>query len=159
MTMSTCDLYDEYGNDLQVAEPLLHALGGVALMCGEISTVKVHEDNAIVRSALESPGKGRALVVDGGGSLRCALVGDQMAQIGIDNGWAGIIVNGCVRDRMRLAGMSFGVWALAVVPSRSTRRGEGQRDVPVRFAGVCWRPGEWLCADADGIVVATKALA
>ncbi len=158
MTIATADLYDRHAARLQVAEPGLRSFGGVAACSGTIATLKVHEDNVLVRQALEGPGAGRVLVVDGGGSLRCALVGDLLAQFGVDNGWAGIVVNGCIRDSAVIATLPIGVWALATIPAKSVKRGEGQSDLPVRFAAVDFVPGHWLCADADGIVVAPEPL-
>jgi regulator of ribonuclease activity A len=153
MDFKTTDLCDADA-DLQVAEPLLRHYGGAQRFAGPISTLKVFEDNSLVRSALEEPGQGRVLVVDGGGSLRCALVGDQLGALAMQNGWVGIVVYGCVRDVAELAQMPLGVLALANHPRRSMKRGEGQRDVAVRFAGVLFTPGQYLYADADGIVVA-----
>jgi regulator of ribonuclease activity A len=132
----------------------LRHYGGAQRFAGPISTLKVFEDNSLVRSALEEPGQGRVLVVDGGGSLRCALVGDQLGALAMQNGWVGIVVYGCVRDVAELAQMPLGVLALANHPRRSMKRGEGQRDVAVRFAGVLFTPGQYLYADANGIVVA-----
>jgi regulator of ribonuclease activity A len=154
----TADLYDQYGEQLRVAAPLFGDFGGRDAFGGSLSTVKVFEDNSLVRAALEEDGAGRVLVVDGGGSLRCALVGDMLAKLGADNGWAGIVVNGCVRDSVALAGLDIGVKALATNPRKSVKRGEGQRDVPVHFAEVAFRPGEYLYADLDGLLVSEHAL-
>ena len=157
MTLTTAELCDHHAHRLQVAEPGLRSFGGRTACAGIIATIKVHEDNLLVSKALQARGDGRVLVVDGGGSLRCALVGDRLARFGADNGWAGIIVYGCIRDSAELAGMPIGVWALAAMPARAAKRGEGSSTLPVRFHGVEFRPGEWLCADADGIVVAPSA--
>lgn len=158
MDIVTADLYDQYGEQLRVAAPLFGDFGGRDAFGGPLSTVKVFEDNSLVRAALEEDGAGRVLVVDGGGSLRCALVGDMLAKLGADNGWAGIVVNGCVRDSVALAGLDIGVKALATNPRKSVKRGEGQRDVPVHFAEVAFRPGEYLYADLDGLLVSEHAL-
>ena len=158
MTVATADLYDRFADRLQVMSPGLRSYGGSAACAGPIATVKVHEDNVLVRAALEGAGDGRVLVVDGGGSLRCALVGDVLARFGVDNGWAGIVVNGCIRDSAAIASMPIGVWALATIPAKSVKRGEGQADIAVRFGDVVFRPGEWLYADSDGIVVASDKL-
>lgn len=158
MHISTTDLCDAHIDQLQVAEPRFVDFGGSSHFAGPISTVKTFEDNVLVRAALESPGEGRVLVVDGGGSLRRALVGDILAGLGIENGWVGIVVNGCVRDTGVTRGMEIGIKALAALPHRSEKVGIGQRDVPVSFAGVTFRPGEWLYADPDGIIVAPTAL-
>ena len=157
MAIKTADLCDAHADELQVAAPLLRDYGAAAFG-GPISTVQVLEDNVLVRAALEEPGNGRVLVVDGGGSLRCALVGDMLAQLGARNGWAGVVVNGCIRDAAEIARLPIGVKALATNPLRSAKHGQGQRDVPVTFAGVTFVPGQFLYADADGIVVAARAL-
>lgn len=155
---TTADLCDQYGASLQVAQPLLHNYGGAASFCGPIATVKVNEDNTSVRLRLQEPGLGRVLVVDGGGSLACALVGDQLGSLARSNGWAGIVVNGCIRDRAALGAMDVGVLALAAMPRKSEKRGPGEHDVAVTFGGVTFTPGHYLYADADGIVVAPSPL-
>jgi regulator of ribonuclease activity A len=124
-----------------------------------VVTLKCFEDNSHVRQLLEGPGQGRVLVVDGGGSDRCALVGGNLGLLAVKNGWAGIIVNGCVRDSQELLECAVGVWAIATHPRRSDRQGAGQRDIPVDMAGVTVRPGNWCYADADGILVSDKKLA
>ena len=158
MATKTTDLCDAHAAELQIAAPLFRDFGGSPAFAGPISTVHVYEDNVLVRAALEEAGAGRVLVVDGGGSLRCALVGDLLGALGVKNGWAGIVVHGCVRDSAELARLPLGVRALATNPLRSEKRGEGQRDVPVAFAGVTFTPGHFLYADADGIVVAPRSL-
>jgi regulator of ribonuclease activity A len=155
---TTADLCDQHGASLQVAQPHLHSYGGASSFCGPIATTKVNEDNTSVRLRLQEPGMGRVLVVDGGGSLACALVGDQLAQLASDNGWAGIIVNGCIRDSGAVAVMQIGVMALATMPRKSEKRGPGDHDIPVSFAGVTFTPGAYLYADGDGIVVAPGPL-
>lgn len=149
---STADISDAHPEAL-VADPIFQSFGGHGAFHGSISTVLCFEDNSLVREAVEQPGEGRVLVVDGGGSLTCALLGDQLAALARDNGWAGVVVNGCVRDVGELAETAVGVRALAAHPRRSVKRGAGERDVAVTFAGVTFRPGAWLYADADGIVV------
>lgn len=156
--LKTADLYDSYGDLLQVAEPVFRHFGRRTAFAGPIATVKVFEDNTLVRASLETPGRGAVLVVDGGGSMRCALVGDLLAQLAIDNRWAGIIVNGCIRDSVAIDGMNIGIKALATNPARSEKRGEGRKDVAVGFAGVTFTPGHHVYADADGIVVSEKDL-
>ncbi len=158
MSYKTTDLCDEFSDRLRIASPIFQDYGGKRLFNGPVSTVKVFEDNSLVRAALEEPGEGRVLVVDGGGSLRCALVGDQLALLGQQNGWAGIVVYGCIRDSADIAQLAIGVKALNTHPLKSVKRGIGERDVPVTFAGVTIRPGEYLYADEDGIVVAETAL-
>ena len=132
--------------------------GGQRAFHGAIATVKLFEDNALVRSILETPGAGRVLVVDGGGSMRCALLGDQLAELAVRNGWAGVVVHGCIRDSEAIGQLPLGVKALATHPLKSIKRGEGQREIPVRFAGVQFRPGAWLYADGDGLIVSEQPL-
>ena len=124
----------------------------------QIATVKVFEDNTLVRSMLETQGGGRILVVDGGGSLRCALVGDQIGALAVANGWSGLVINGCIRDSRQLAGLPIGIKALAACPAKSVKRGEGQSQISVRFADIVFVPGHYLWADADGIAVADSLL-
>lgn len=158
MTFATADLCDEFGAEVHVAMPGFRDWGGATRFAGPIETVRVLEDNALVRQALESPGEGRVLVVDGGGSLRTALVGGNLAAIAHRNGWSGLVVHGCIRDATEIAAMPIGVKALAAVPRRSANAGIGERGVPVTFAGITFRPGARLYADADGIVVADREL-
>lgn len=154
VTPDICDAHPE----VRVLDALLVNVGGTESFCGPVRTVKCFEDNSRVKEALAEPGEGAVLVVDGGGSLRCALLGDQLAEMAIDNGWNGVIVHGCVRDIDALATMELGVQALAAYPRRSEKRGEGQRDIAVTFAGVTIAPGQWLYADNNGIVVAERRL-
>jgi len=156
MSLATTDLSDAHP-DLQVCAPLFRDFGGRRDFHGPTATLKVFEDNALVRSALERPGEGRVLVVDGGGSLRCALVGGQLGELAVKNGWAGLLVHGCVRDTNELAAQPIGIKALAAHPRKSAKgQHGGAADVPVEFAGVRFLPGAWLYADADGIVVAAS---
>jgi regulator of ribonuclease activity A len=155
--MKTADVCDAHSEDARALDPILRSYGGVREFAGCITTVKVHEDNSLVREALSERGDGRVLVVDGGGSLRCALVGDMLASLGQNNGWAGIIVYGCVRDSDALSAIEIGIQALGTNPKKSVKRGEGQRNVSVTFGGVTFCPDEWLCADDDGIVVLATA--
>jgi regulator of ribonuclease activity A len=154
----TADLCDEHGDRLQVCEPLFHSYGGRRAFHGAVSTVRCFEDNSRVKEAVESPGTGRVLVVDGGGSRRRALLGDKLGEAAVRNGWSGVIIYGCLRDSAELGRMDLGIRALGTMPLRSDKRGEGERDVPVRFAGVTFRPGEHVYVDEDGIVVAPSAL-
>lgn len=158
MQIRTADLCDEYTADVRVATPIFRDYGGNTAFKGPISTVQVFEDNVLVRAALEEPGAGRVLVVDGGGSLRCALVGDLLAALAQSNGWAGLVVHGCIRDAATVARLAIGIKALATNPLRSAKLGAGARDLPVEFAGLTFAPGEYLYADADGIIVAGRAL-
>lgn len=152
MSWATTDVCDREPPGLQVAESLFLDFGGRTSFHGPIRTLKVHEDNSLVRAALESPGEGCVLVVDGGGSRRCALVGDLLGELGVRNGWAGIVVYGCVRDTEALRRLDLGVKALAAHPLKSVKRGVGEKDVPVRFAGVLFTPGQMLVADRDGML-------
>ena len=149
---ATADLCDAHPG-VQVAEPVLRHFGGRRRFAGQVSTVLCREDNSRVREAVADPGKGRVLVVDGGGSLQCALLGDLLAEKAVANGWTGVVVNGCVRDTGRLAELPLGVMALAAVPRRSEKRDHGERDVGVRFAGTTFHPGDYLYADEDGLIV------
>ncbi|WP_298214505.1 ribonuclease E activity regulator RraA [Acidovorax sp.] len=161
-SFATCDFCDAHKADVsgafRVLPPVFQSFGGKAAFAGPVSTVKCHEDNSFVKAAVESPGEGRVLVVDGGGSLRRALVGGNLAAAAARNGWAGIVVDGCVRDVAELNAAAVGIRARALMPLPTERRGEGQRDVAVQIEGVWVRPGDWLYADADGIVVSAQAL-
>jgi len=158
MEIKTTDLCDAHENKVSVCSPVFRRFGGARSFHGVISTVKCFEDNSKVREALSKPGAGRVLVVDGGGSLRCALVGDQLALLAQKNGWAGIVVYGCIRDSEAMAGVPIGVRALASHPLRSLKRGVGETDVPVVFAGVTFVPGHCLYADGDGVIVSPDPL-
>jgi regulator of ribonuclease activity A len=143
---------------VEVCDPVFQDFGGTQAFLGSIETVKVFEDNVLVRQTLETPGEGRALVVDGGGSTRRALVGELVAQLAVDNGWAGLLLYGSVRDTAQLVSLPLGIKALAATPRRSDKEGAGRRGDPVRFAGVLFTPGDWLYADGDGVVVAPRAV-
>ncbi|MDP2225851.1 MAG: ribonuclease E activity regulator RraA [Moraxellaceae bacterium] len=158
MSFVTCDLCDEHPDAVSVCEPMFASFGGRETYGGQIETVKCHEDNSRVKEMLATPGKGRVLVVDGGGSLRCALLGDMIGESAVQNGWEGVLVYGCVRDVDALAGLDIGVQALAAIPLKSVRKGVGETGVPVAFAGVVFRPGEYVYIDNNGVVVATRAL-
>ncbi|MEN9680328.1 MAG: hypothetical protein RLZZ627_221 [Pseudomonadota bacterium] len=160
MSFRTADLCDEYEGKqpLQIAEPILRVFGGHSVFKGTISTVKVFEDNVLIRSALEEEGKNRVLVVDGGGSHRCALIGSDLARLAADNHWAGIIVYGCIRDSVALEKLPIGIRALHTHPLKSHKRGTGDRDVLITFAGINFKTGHNLYADEDGIVVCESPL-
>jgi regulator of ribonuclease activity A len=155
---ATTDLCDQHGDAVRVATPLFRSYGGRRRFCGPAATLRCFEDNTFVRSALEQPGEGRVLVVDGGGSLRCALVGDQLAALGVANGWAGIVVNGCVRDSVALAACAIGILALATHPRRSRKRNVGEPGAVVEFASLAFRPGDWVYADDDGLLLSPGRL-
>lgn len=147
------DLCDAHPDVIRVAEPLFATFGGRPAFGGPIRTIKCFEDNSLVAERVREPGDGAVLVVDGGGSRRCALVGDNLAGLAAENGWAGMVVYGCVRDVDELAVIDLGLQALAAHPLRSTKRGEGQRDVVVDFAGVRFVPDQYVYADRNGLVV------
>lgn len=159
---ATCDLCDAHKNDgsgaFRVLPPVFRDFGAVPRFCGLVVTVKCFEDNSLVKAAVDSAGEGRVLVVDGGGSLRRALLGGNLAAAAARNGWAGVVIDGCVRDVAELAVSNTGIRALAAMPLPTEKRNEGQRDVAVQIQGVWVRPGDWLYADEDGIVVADRAL-
>jgi regulator of ribonuclease activity A len=150
---ATADACDEQPDRAQACELQLRQFGGVRSFEGAISTVRCLEDNVLVKKRVSQPGHGRVLVVDGGGSLRCALLGDNVATLARDNGWAGVVLNGCVRDVAALAGLELGIKALGTSPRRSRKDGTGEVDIPVHFGGVTFEPGALLYGDDDGIVV------
>ena len=154
---STCDLCDLHKGDttgaFRVLPPVFRSFGGRTAFAGPVTTVKCFEDNTSVKALLESPGHGRVLVVDGAASLRRALIGGNIAAAAARNGWAGVVVDGCVRDLAELAACDVGIFALAPMPLPTERRQAGLIDLPVFIQGVMVRPGDWLVADADGVVV------
>jgi len=159
MSFQTADLYDAHENDVKVAAPLFRAYGGKTRFFGEIVTVKCHEDNSLVGDTLKNKnGKGKVLVVDGGGSLRCALLGDMLAEKAMANEWEGIIVYGCIRDSAMVNDMAIGVRALNTNPIKSVKRGEGIFNEPVTFAGVTFKPGHYIYVDEDGILLSQNLL-
>ncbi|XXY52997.1 ribonuclease E activity regulator RraA [Sorangium sp. So ce269] len=155
----TTDLCDNHPDAIAVADPIFRDYGGARLFHGRVATVKVHEANVLVRKMLEEPGEGRVLVVDGGGSLRCALLGDNLADMAHRNGWAGLLVYGCIRDVEEIARIPIGVKALATHPRKSGKKDMGDRDVPVTFAGITYVPGGFVYADLDGVLFARDQLA
>ncbi|HQC87096.1 MAG TPA: ribonuclease E activity regulator RraA [Rhodoferax sp.] len=169
-TFATCDLCDAHKNDtsgdFRVLPPVFRDFGAVKKFAGPVVTVKCFEDNSLVKAAVDSDGRidtpqgkvGQVLVVDGGGSLRKALLGGNLGAAAARNGWAGVVIDGCVRDTAELAGHAVGIRALAPMPLPTEKRNEGQAGVAVRIQGVWVRPGDWLYADEDGIVVAAKPL-
>lgn len=154
----TADLCDRYADSLQICEPGFCSFGGRPRFSGEIATIKCFEDNSLVREAVAEPGNGRVLIIDAGGSRRCAMLGDLLAAKAVDNDWAGVILNGCIRDSADIAAMNLGVKALGTHPLKSVKKGVGERDVPVRFGGVTFAPGQHLYADEDGIVCSEAPL-
>ncbi|HSA39171.1 MAG TPA: ribonuclease E activity regulator RraA [Mycobacterium sp.] len=150
----TADLVDEIGPDVRSCDLQLRQYGGTAMFAGPVSTVRCFQDNALLKSVLSEPGEGRVLVIDGDASVHTALVGDLIAELGRSNGWAGLIVNGAVRDAATLATLAIGIKALGTNPRKSSKTGAGERDVPVTFGGVTFRPGDVVHSDDDGIVIA-----
>lgn len=159
---ATCDLCDVHKTDtsgaFRVLPPVFRDFGAVRRFCGPVVTVKCFEDNSLVKAAVDSAGEGRVLVVDGGASLRRALLGGNLGASAARNGWAGVVIDGCVRDVAELALCHLGIRALASMPLPTEKRNEGQRDVAVQIQGVWVRPGDWLYADEDGTVVTDRAI-
>lgn len=159
---ATCDLCDLHRDDgsgsFRVLPPVFRSFGALPRFAGPVVTVKCFEDNTLVKAAVESAGEGRVLVVDGGASLRRALLGGNLGAAAALNGWAGVVIDGCVRDVAELAQSQVGIRALAAMPMPPEKRSQGQRDLAIRIQGVWVRPGDWLYADEDGIVVTDRAL-
>lgn len=153
MEKSTADLYDEHGEALASVSLQFQDFGGSTRFTGPVRTIRCHEDNGLVKSTLNSPGNGAVLVVDGGGSLNTALMGDMIAEAAVHNGWAGVVIHGPIRDRAAVAKLPLGVKALGSNPRKSAKASVGEVDVPVEFGGVNFRPGAVLYADEDGILV------
>ena len=162
MSFKTPDLCDEFetelGKSVRVVAPLFQRYGGRASFSGEIVTLKIFEDNSLVREAFAEDGKGKVLVIDGGGSLRCALVGDQLAILAQKNGWEGVVVYGAIRDSVDINGIEIGVRALNTHPQKSIKKGVGDKNIAVTFGGVTFKPGEWIYADEDGVLVSSGKL-
>ena len=153
----TPDLCDEFP-EVKVVEPGFNNYGGVKAFGGEIVTVKCYEDNSVVKEQVGLPGEGRVMVVDGGASTRHALLGDMLAAKAADNGWAGLIIYGCIRDVDDIGKTALGVQALGTQPRKSEKRGLGDLNVPVTFGGVTFHPGQYVYADNNGIIVSEKPL-
>lgn len=156
--ISTPDLCDAHENDVAVLEPVFVNYGGRDAFGGEVVTVKCFEDNSLVKEQLATAGNGRVLVVDGGGSMRRALMGDMIAESAAKNGWSGVVIYGAIRDVDAIAALDLGVQALGAIPLKTEKRGIGDLNVPVRFAGVDISPGDYLYADNNGIIVAPDSL-
>lgn len=154
----TADLVDDIGSDVRSCDLQLRQYGGRREFAGPIRTVRCHQDNALLKSVLSEPGSGRVLVVDGGGSLHSALIGDVIAELARTNGWSGLVVNGAVRDASTLATLDIGIKALGTNPRKSAKAGAGERDCVVSFGGVDFVPGELAFSDDDGIVVVSDAV-
>ncbi len=158
MSFLTTDLYDAHEGRVAVLEPMLKSYGGKPRFSGQIMTLKLYEDNTLVREMLAEPGAGKVLVVDGGGSKRCALLGDQIAELAVKNQWEGVVIYGCIRDSVAIGALPLGVRALDTNPKKSVKRNEGTRDLVLNFAGVDFTPGHWLYADEDGVLLSPVAL-
>lgn len=154
----TCDLCDENPQSVRIVEPVFNNYGGRSQFYGEVVTVKCHEDNSVVKENVAKPGDGKVMVVDGGGSLRCALLGDMLAAKAADNGWSGIIIYGCIRDVDEIRNTDLGVQALRTIPIKSNRQGRGDLNIPITFGGVTFNPGEYVYADNNGIIVSAEPL-
>ena len=159
-TTDLCDANEDKiaAGTLRVVEPMFQSWGLKSSFMGQAHTLKVFEDNSLVRSALEKDGQGKVLVVDGGGSMRCALVGGNLGMLAEKNNWAGIVVYGCVRDVDVLAQTDLGIQALASHPMKTDKRGIGDLNVAVTFGGVTFRPGEFIYADNNGVIISPSAL-
>jgi regulator of ribonuclease activity A len=163
MNFKTPDLLDDNeektrNGSVCVVAPMFQRYGGRTSFSGQIVTLKLFEDNSLVREAFGEPGKGKVLVIDGGGSMRCALVGDQLAILAQKNGWEGAIVYGCIRDSGDINQIDIGIRALNTHPLKSVKKGAGDRDINVTFGGVTFKTGEWVYADDDGVVVSENSL-
>lgn len=157
MSWTTPDLCDEYP-EVAVADPVFRDYGGASAFCGRIVTIDCFEDNSRVRDLVATDGRGKVLVVQGGGSLRRSLLGDMLAERAVANGWSGLLINGCVRDVEALAKLPLGVKALAACPVKTEKLGKGEVNVAVSFAGLGFQPGQWLYADGNGVIVADRDL-
>jgi regulator of ribonuclease activity A len=163
MQFATADLCDSHeaalsDGSLRVVEPVFRSFGGRRAFAGPIATLRLFEDNGLVRRALEAAGTGRVLVIDGGGSRRRALVGDQLAALAVASGWAGIVVYGCIRDAGAIGAMDIGVLALGTHPQKTVKQNRGESAIPLGFGGTTFSPGEWLYADEDGVLVSAQPL-
>ena len=158
MQFLTTDLCDEHPDVVCVVEPLFTNYGGKICFGGEIVTVKCHEDNSVVKETAGTPGHGKVMVVDGGASMRRALLGDMVAENAVTNGWVGFIIYGCIRDVDAIGSLDIGVQALGTIPLKTDKRGIGDRNVVVTFGGVTFHPGEFVYADNNGIIVSAERL-
>ena len=157
--MKTADLVDRHDALVRFCDLPFLKFGRVKAFSGRIATVKCFEDNVVLKAMLEEPGEGRVLVVDAGGSTRCAVLGDLLASLLRDSGWAGIVINGAIRDSDEIDQMEVGLRCLSTSPKKSAKDGYGHRDVPVSFGGVTFVPGHWAYGDSDGVLVSEEKLA
>jgi len=154
----TADLCDDYSDDLVILSQEFKSYGKVSSFCGIISTIKCFNDNSMVREAVNTDGSNKVLVVDGEGSTECALLGDMLAETAFKNNWSGIIINGCIRDSDIIASIDLGVFALSTIPIKSVKKGIGENDVNISFMNTTFKPGEYIYADLDGIIISEKEL-
>lgn len=158
MTFSVCDLCDLHEDNIQVADSIFRDYGGKTVFGGEVVTIKCFEDNSKVKEMVAAPGNAKVLVVDGGGSLRRSLLGDQLAATAVENRWVGLILNAAIRDIEVIANLNLGVKALNSIPLKTEKRGLGDLDIPIRFAGVNFTPGDYVYADLNGVIVSSDRL-
>ena len=158
MNETTCDISDKLHPEVQYLEPVYKIYGAKTSFSGRIVTVKCYEDNSLVEQALNGNGKESVLVIDAGGSMNCAMLGDKRAADAINNEWEGIIVHGLIRDSVAINGMEIGIRALGVYPLKSIKNGVGDSNLIVNFSGVTFTPGEYLYADEDGVIVVKEKL-
>jgi len=158
MNETTCDISDKLHPDVQYLEPVYKSYGAKTSFSGHIVTVKCYEDNSLVEEALKANGKESVLVIDAGGSMNCAMLGDKRATDAINNEWEGILVHGLIRDSATIKGMEIGIRALGVCPLKSIKNGVGDSNLIVNFSGVIFTPGEYLYADEDGVIVVKEKL-
>jgi len=156
--ISTPDICDDFAEQIRVLDGLFHNYGGLKSFYGKVITIKCFEDNSLVKKLVDTPGEGRVIVMDGGGSLRRAILGDMLAEKAANNGWAGLVINGCIRDCVEISNMDIGVKALNTHPMKTEKRGLGDLEVPVTFAGQTIRPGEWIYCDDNGIAISATKL-
>lgn len=156
--VSTPDISDEFPTEVQAIELDLRNFGGISHFSGEVVTVKCFEDNSLVKALVGEPGNGRVMVVDGGGSRRRALLGDMLADTAAGNGWSGLVINGVIRDVDEIGAIALGVQALGSVPLKTEKLGHGQQGIPLHFGGANIRPGDWIYADNNGVLVASRKL-
>lgn len=158
LKVATADLWDQHGANLHCADPIFRSYGAKKSFHGEITTLKLYEDNSLVRLQLSTNGKGQVLVVDGGGSLRCALLGDQLAELAIKNQWEGLIIFGCIRDSAVINTMNIGLRALNTCPVKSIKKNQGEIDIPVQFASTRFEPGNVVYVDEDGVLISPSPI-
>lgn len=158
ISISTPDICDDFAQQLRVLDSAFVNYGGLSSFYGEVVTIKCFEDNSVLKELVDTPGEGRVIVMDGGGSLRRAILGDMLAEKAANNGWAGIVINGCIRDCVEISNTTIGVKALNTHPMKTEKRGVGDLNVAVSFAGQTIKPGDWIYSDDNGIVISDTEL-